>query len=106
MWEVLPVNYKIIVEIDEKEEYSEGGILMTTTNRDREKFGSDIGRVVHIGKTAYKDEAFGGQPEFKVGDKVCFIRYTGYTVPTEDGTLRRALTDSDIIGVVVEKEDK
>jgi len=98
------VGPRIRVKIDErKEEKSSGGIIMVDPSK--HVCDADIGEVVGIGTTAYKnmdDE----QPWCKIGDKVLFQRHAGKEDPTDPTGLHRYLKDIDVIAVDAGESDE
>lgn len=65
----------------------------------REKEAVEIGTVVQVGPTAFKDFGFETSP-IKEGDKVSLIRYSGKKTKDSTGTLYYIFEDSDILAII------
>lgn len=88
-----PVEYKLIVEPENVEEKSSGGIIMPTTTREAEQRAQIIGTVIAVGpKCALAIDA--GQVE--VGDRIYFAKYGGYIIEEGDKSLR-VINDEDVV---------
>lgn len=79
--------------IEEKENVSAGGIILEREKKKDEQ-NSEVGVVVDIGDTAYKDVG-DGSPWVRLGDKVLIVRYNGLLVP-HDKSLR-IINDEDVL---------
>lgn len=65
----------------------------------REKHAVEIGTVVQVGPTAFKD--LGGVPDLlSVGDKVSITRYSGKKIVDTDGTEYQLVNDEDVLCVI------
>lgn len=103
MANISPCGWRILVEVEEVQETSEGGIIVSTGKElKREQEGSDIGRVLAIGNTAYlgcngceSSEDWG----FDVGDLIEFRRYDGKLSAFDETGRLRYINDVDVMGV-------
>lgn len=74
--DVIPLEFKVIIEPDEMETVSEGGLHIPDITRDRVQFACETGRIISMAKNAFDDDSiFGVKPE--VGDRVFFSKYSG-----------------------------
>lgn len=101
-----PVANRVLVRIDPIEEkVSSGGIVLATTgNLAQKENASESGVIIAMGPTVFNN--WGVPGEFKVGDHVHFVRYSGAAVadPTNpDAPKLRVLMDEDIL--LVDSED-
>lgn len=102
-------GYYILVEMEEVESISDGGIVMfTSKEHEREQGGHDVGIVRDIGPTAFcgyagidtelpvieRAKAYG----LSVGDKVEFNRYDGKTPRHPEYGNFRIIQDQHLIG--------
>ncbi len=95
-----PVLHRILVKPDPVETKTSGGIILAI-NEKREQAAAEIGTVVKIGSTAFKD--YGGDPNLlQEGSRVFFARYAGKTVKDNDGSEYVLLNDEDIVGLLKE----
>ena len=84
-----PAGHRIMIRVDDTEEVTKGGVVLSSETVLKESRAIDKGVVVALGATAYKD--FTGEPWVKVGDKVWFKKYAGLKV--------------DDCNVIIEDED-
>jgi chaperonin GroES len=97
-----PAGHRVLIKPDEIEEVSKGGIVLHTTNKDREADAQISGTLVAVGPNAWK--AFDdGVPWAKVGDKVLFAKYGGYPLKIK-GEMYRVMNDEDITAIVQEAD--
>lgn len=90
---ISPLLHRILLKLDDVEKKTESGIVIPEMVTDRERKAIEIGTVVAIGPTAFKD--FGGDGEtISLGDRVIIARYSG-----------KEVKDKDISYVVVNDED-
>ena len=89
---VKPILHRILLKLDNIETKTESGIIIAMDEK-RERKAVEVGTVVSIGETAFKD--YGGAPDMiKIGDRVVIARYSG-----------KEIKDGDIEYVVVNDED-
>lgn len=80
-------------EVIEREAVSTGGIILGA-ERKKSAEDSEIGIVVDIGSTAYKDVG-AGEPWVKLGDRVLIVKYNGMVVPHNKSL--RIINDEDVL---------
>lgn len=96
-----PVEYKVLIQPEDVEKVSAGGIVMATTTTDRDRMAQVKGRLVAVGGSAFTD--WGGLLP-KVGDSVYYAKYAGLMVKGEDGKEYRLANDKDITAIIERKE--
>ena len=101
---IVPVEYKILIKVDELDDKSAGGIYLPDNAREREQMAHDRGILVAISEMAFSDWK-GRQP--KVGEKVIFNKYAGSIVQYRNGNQPmekyRLCNDKDICAVLEEE---
>lgn len=97
MLKYTPLADTVLIELEkiEDEEISSGGIVIARKQtKDVQQKGKESGVVLAMGHLL--DSATTG---YKIGDKVCFKRYSGTYLEDEDSNLR-LLSDADILAVI------
>lgn len=72
-----PVEFKVLIEVDEIDDKSAGGLYLPQSTMEREQLGCDSGTLIAVSKMAFFDWS-GTVP--KVGDRVIFEKYAGTLV--------------------------
>jgi co-chaperonin GroES (HSP10) len=108
---IKPNGFYVLVEMEEVEETTESGIVVSTgSQKAREQGGHDVGIVLDIGPTAHRGydgcdaetpEGRAAQWGYKIGDKVQFDRYQGKLIDDK----YRLITDVQIKGVHIGDEE-
>lgn len=98
---IRPVEYKVLIEPENIEETSKGGIVLAMMTTDKERMAQVQGRLIAVGGNAFEDWA-GEVP--KVGDKIWFAKYAGFVVKGEDGEDYRIASDKDIAAIISQGE--
>lgn len=93
-----PVEYKILIEPEEVEQKSAGGIVLAMATTEKEKMAQVRGKLIAIGGNAFEDWA-GNIP--KPGDAVYFAKYAGYVIKGKDGKEYRLANDKDVSAIVI-----
>lgn len=93
---VLPVEFKILIEPEEVEEKTAGGIILAQVTKEKEQMAQVKGILIAIGGNAFED--WNDKP--KIGDKVYFGKYAGYIVKGNDGKEYRLANDKDICAII------
>ena len=95
-----PVGFRILIAIPEKEEKTEGGVLLPEDTRKREEAASMVGMVLKMGPDAYKDvERFPSGPWCKEGDFILMRSYSGTRINVH-GQEFRVINDDSVEAVV------
>ena len=90
-----PLGDRVVIERDESEDTTAGGIVLPDSAQDKPARG----RVISVGDGKLLDD--GGRSEFqvKVGDQVIFSSYAGETFKIEDDELL-LMREEDILAVL------
>ncbi|EGQ8310262.1 co-chaperone GroES [Vibrio parahaemolyticus] len=93
---IRPLNDKLIVERQEVENKSEGGIVLTSQSVKK----SNRGKVIAVGLGKRLENGERAAMEVKEGDQIIFN--DGYGVKTEkiDGAEYLILSESDVLAIV------
>jgi len=97
-----PVEYKILIEPEDVEQKSAGGIVLIDKVTEREKMAQVRGKLTAIGGNAFED--WNGRAPI-VGDSVYFAKYAGYIIKGDDGKEYRLANDKDVSAIVIKKEE-
>lgn len=90
---VKPILHRILIKLDDVEEITASGIIISKDLIKKERKAVEKGVVIAIGETAFKD--YGGSVDtIKVGDKVVIAQYSG-----------KEIKDGEDVFVVVNDED-
>ena len=102
---IVPVEYKVLIEVEEVESRTSGGIFIPEIRLERNQEAHDRGRLVEKSEMAFSDWK-GRKPQ--VGDKILFDRYAGSVIEyqSKDRSVRRfRLCEDKKIGAIVEEKD-
>ena len=107
---IAALNFRIVVQDQEVENVSEGGIHLVRDERlEKERAAKAV--VKSIGATAFKayrtiheGKEVDGQCPIKVGDVIHYNSHTGLKVTDEeDGQVYRIITDDDVMALVYKR---
>jgi chaperonin GroES len=90
-----PLGDRVVVQREESEEKTAGGILLPDTAKDKPARGS----VVSVGNGKLLENGSRGQLQVKVGDRVIFSSYAGETFKVDDQELL-LMREEDILAVI------
>lgn len=100
---IKPVEYKVLIRVDELKDQSAGGIFIPEQHLEREQIAHDRGTLVDASEMAFTDWV-GKKPE--VGQKVIFSKYAGSVIMHEDENRQRhryrLCNDKDIVAILEE----
>jgi chaperonin GroES len=90
-----PLGDKVVVERDESEERTAGGIVLPDSAKDK----PSRGKIIAIGNGKLLDDGSRGEMQVKKGDRVLFTSYAPETIKIgEDEYL--LMSESDILAVI------
>ena len=96
-----PVLHRIILKLDSVEEVTQSGIVIPKELIKKERKAIEIGTVVAIGDTAFKD--YGGSADtIKIGDRVIIAQYSGKEVKDLDDEEYGVINDIDCLVIIKE----
>lgn len=104
---IKPLGFYVLIEMEEIETTSAGGIILSESTVNKEQEATDQGWVRAIGPTAYNgypgcedEKDLAGSWGVKIGDKVEYRKYEGKRSSAEGYENYRYINDSHIIGVI------
>ena len=96
---IKPVLHRILVQLEDIDEVTEGGIIIAKELIKKERKAVEKGTVIAIVETSF--EAYGGSKyTVKVGDKVLIAQYSGKDVDKEKNIV--VVNDEDILVIFSE----
>lgn len=95
MAKIRPLADRIMVQPEEAESKTAGGIVIPDTNKEKPMRG----KVVAIGNGKYDDKGSLRPLQVKVGDKVLYGKYAGTNIELE-GTDFLVMREEDVMGVI------
>lgn len=105
---IQPVEFKVIVKVDEDEAVSRierSGLILPPDSKDRERLKQVTGILVACGGDAFGDWR-GIIP--KIGDRVYFAKYAGLRIQIREPEIEwyQLINDKDIAGIIIEDKVK
>ena len=98
---IRPVQYMVIVQPDEVEKTTKGGIILPDTKVEKDEFQRMEGQLVAVSPMAFTFKDWpDGAPKPKVGDRVTFARYNATEITGRDGGKYWFMKDESILGVM------
>ena len=94
------VGDRILIEPEEIEEKTEGGIIIADQIREEHGVANVFGRLVQAGPDAWSDYS---SSFAEVGDRVMFAKFGGLMVVGSDGKKYKVCNDTDITAVVTDE---
>ncbi|MCH7727613.1 MAG: co-chaperone GroES [Planctomycetes bacterium] len=92
---IQPLGDRVVVEREESEETTSGGIVLPDSAQDK----PSRGRVVSIGDGRLLDDGTRGELQVKEGDRVIFSSYAGDTVKIGDDEYL-LMREDDILAII------
>ena len=92
---IQPLGDRVVVEREESEELTAGGIVLPDSAQDKPARGS----VVSVGSGRVLDDGSRSELQVKVGDRVLFSSYAGETFKVGDDELL-LMREDDILAVI------
>jgi chaperonin GroES len=90
-----PLGDRVVVEREESESKTAGGIVLPDTAKDKPSRGT----IIAIGNGRLLDDGKRSKPQVKVGDKVLFTTYAPETIVLGDQELL-LMREEDILAVI------
>ena len=90
-----PLGDRVVIERDESEETTAGGIVLPDAAQDKPARG----RVVSVGDGKLLDDGTRSELQIKVGDRVIFSSYAGEVFKINDDELL-LMREDDILAVI------
>jgi len=95
-----PIEYKVLIELDEVGQKTGGGLFIPDTVREKEQMMQVKATLIAIGGDAFIDM---NAPVPKVGDRIYVAKAAGYNVTGSDGKQYRLMQDKDIAAIILEE---
>ena len=90
-----PLGDKVVVERDESESKTAGGIVLPDSAKDKPARGT----IVSVGTGKLLDDGTRGEMQVKKGDRVLFTSYAPETITIDDEEFL-LMSESDILAVI------
>lgn len=90
-----PLGDKVVVQREEQEERTAGGIFLPDTAKDKPSRGT----IIAVGTGKLLDDGTRGSMQVKKGDRVLFTSYAPETITIDDEELL-LMSESDILAVI------
>ena len=90
-----PLGDRVVVERDESEDVTSGGIVLPDTAKDKPARG----KVLSVGDGKLLDDGSRSEMQVKVGDRVLFSSYAGETFTVDDQELL-LMREDEILAVI------
>lgn len=92
---LIPAGYRILLEMEEVEEKTTGGIFLPQQVVEKDEAAKEWGKVIAMGNCCYHDLP---SPWCGVGDVVGIVRYNGNTFTDPDsGKKYKVINDKDVL---------
>ena len=97
---VWPEGPKLLIEVDEAESTSKGGIIIPQNVRAAEQRRLTMGTVLRCGPNA--DVRFEDGVEFSVGSRIIFAKYGGFLLKDVGDRSKdyRLINDEDVLAII------
>ncbi len=92
---VKPLGDRVLIQIEEQEQKTAGGILLPDTVKEKPQ----VGKVAAVGPGTKTDKGERVAPEVKEGDRVLYSKYAGTEIKIAD-TSYLLLAEKDILAIV------
>jgi chaperonin GroES len=90
-----PLGDRIVIEREESEEKTEGGIYLPDSAKDKPTRGT----IVSVGDGKLLDDGSRGEMQVKVGDRVLFTSYAGENIEIGDSEYV-LMSESEVLAVL------
>ena len=91
-----PLGDRVVVERDESEEITAGGIVLP----DSAQNAPARGRILAVGDGKLTNDGTRAPLQLKVNDRVIFSSYAGDKFETDDGTELLLMREDDVLAVI------
>lgn len=94
---ILPVEYKVLIKLDELEKTTTGGIIIPDERRERDQMAQTEATLESVGGNAFEDWK-GEIPQ--PGDRVLVSKYAGERPDKDENNPYRLCMDKDICAIL------
>lgn len=91
-----PLGDRVVVERDESEEITAGGIVLPDSAKD----APARGRILAVGDGKLTDDGTRAPLQLKANDRVIFSSYAGEKFETDDGRELLLMREDDVLAVI------
>lgn len=92
-----PVEYKVLIRLDELQRKTAGGIIIPDERYDRDRMAQTEATLIAVGGNAFEDW---GEPIPKPGDRVLVSKYAGERPNKDENNPYRLCNDKDICAII------
>lgn len=96
---IAPVEYKVLIKLDEMENRTSGGIIIPDERHERDQMAQTEATLVAVGGIAFTDPDW-GEPKPKPGDRVLVSKYAGERPNKDESNPYRLCMDKDICAIL------
>ena len=100
---IKPVEYRVLVKLDDVKHVSKGGIIFVPETIDNKRFSQEKGTLIAFGGSAFED--FPEKEEFQPGTRIMLSKYAGVKVRGVDGETYQLSNDKDVTAILTEEEE-
>jgi chaperonin GroES len=96
-----PLDLRVLVLPDPVEEVTKGGIILSASIVEKDKFATVKGTIVAVGVNAFLEAK--GNPAFvapEPGDRVMIAKYEGVNITGKDGADYRLMNDTAVVALL------
>lgn len=95
-----PLDLRVVVRPDTAEEKTAGGIILTGSEVEKNKYAMCKGTLIAVGENAWEEASARSAAFVKPipGDRVMIAKYGGVMFKGPDGVDYRIMNDDDIVG--------
>ena len=95
---IKPVEYRVLIDLDEVEQKTKGGIYLPDASKERQQMATVRGTVIACGAMAFED--WQEDDRLVPGARVLLKKYAGEVAEGLDGREYRLVNDKEILGVL------
>ncbi len=99
---IIPFRFNVLVELEELEEKTKGGIILPSDLLDKENAAAQVATIIDIAQGAFCDDLSPDEfrPKPEVGSKILIEKYQGSKVKGNDNKDYVILQDKQILAIL------
>ena len=94
---IVPVEYKVLIKLDEMQKTTSGGIIIPDERHERDQMAQTEATLIAVGGNAFED--WNGDIPV-VGDRVLVSKYAGERPNKDENNPYRLCVDKDICAII------
>ena len=94
---IVPVEYKVLIKLDEMQKTTSGGIIIPDERHERDQMAQTEATLIAVGGNAFED--WNGDIPV-VGDRVLVSKYAGERPNKDESNPYRLCVDKDICAII------